>query len=654
MKAADDNTAKTPAFKPLVASSRDLYASFSYLPEDLADVPSEAIDRLRWELVGWRDAGRFQEALGGLLGAHVAWPDEPGFSLEAVIIATRYLRVETRWSRGFIESLADPLRRSPEITLFSALLALDEGDEARAFRETSILMSSAREPEWAFLAEEQELLRQTVRRRATMAEPGDPDQASERHVFVRDGVDRYIRNAIGRGDFFDSLTGIVSVNIFGLADPHGYFSERLRALYDTLDADAKSVCLAYYISFKRFDEAAGVVADLMARPESATSVMFAKWAVYLASEIADGALERAVLERFRAPAASGFDLEGARAHEIELRRRAVTPARPARVFVGLFGQLREPDATLPHLVSTLSAGLAGAPDRFDVSYGLATWQATGGRSLTLDDITHFLLERLPAPVHALVANLAAPNARALAVDLPNLVDFILTHSAAGGQAVDREAIAAVMPAGTTILIDDDSEIDMAVAGLAAANGDVIDRGEVNQFKMMSRIKRLKDALGIAEWQAGGPMDAIVLMRPDLRFEGDLSALIERVLIRGAEQRIISDYDGNAEMIEGAGDRFLLGPRQAMVELFDMYDHFFEAFWPGSLNAVLQKRIGSHQNLRSFVFTRGLDLTTTSEIQYRLHRTVIDMADLIEPLTKDLQVGGRATSTIAAILGRTDG
>ena len=583
------------------------------------------LDRIRLVLLGLRDEGRFREALSGLVKASALWSEDPRFAREALLLATRFATPEPLGVGAFIDGLTPAVRHDPAVSLFSGLRAMHCGNLGAARADLQRVLERP-DALWPFPVEQQLLIR------GMLKHPGGDEVA--RRELLDAGLDRYILNAAAVGSLPQQINEVVNANVFGLPDPHGRFGDRAMHLLSGLGVEAKVACLAYFNAFKRYEEAGRVVADLMSNPASTTSPAFAEWAAYHARETRRPELEQRALDRFQ-PGEAPAAVDQTRAREITLRRQALLLDRPLKVFVGLFGQLRNHEDILGDLVATVQDGLSG----HDLHFGLAGWKQSGGRRLTRDDISHFFLERVPEAARPIAQNVQAASGHELHLVLPNLTEAILAHSAASGQSIDAAQVQALLPPNSVVRLDDDSEVDAAISALTPLIGYAVPQADVNQFKMMSRIRRLRDALEVTEQRLGSPVDAIILLRPDLIIaSGGLAESVGDALACG-DRFLISDFDGHAELIEGAGDRYIVGSRAAITPLFEMYDHFLEAFWPGSLNSALTARIGAHQNVRSFAFCRGLTLSTRTALHYRIHRGALSIDQVVAALEQDRDVAG---------------
>ncbi|MFN3352198.1 MAG: hypothetical protein ACK4Z5_01210 [Brevundimonas sp.] len=412
--------------------------------------------------------------------------------------------------------------------------------------------------------------------------------------------------------------------------------------------------LATYLDGDRFK---ALVRDLLADDASRRSARFARVVAIAAARQKDGALERQILARFVAPDRPHSQWEAAVVAEVEGRRRARRLDRPARVFVGLFGQLRDPEVVLPKLVSAIQTAFADQRyGDFDLHFGISTWPRTGGRTLKLEDMAGFYAQAAPPAVRPLLTSDQGANGHALAARTPNLIAALIHHSVTrASRDVTMDEIAGYLPDGADIIVTPEEDVEVEVRpGLARVGRD--DMATMNQCKMWSRIGALKAAMEAQEARIGGLMDVVLLIRADLRVtEGSLTDLAARAMSPWENSSIFYDYDPHAEFVGGAGDRYMLGARDSIAELLSGYEHYLNAI-RSEPPAALAERLVAHVGVQSLMVRGGLTPAPVWALWKEIHRGVASEHAVAEALRSDLAVTRDTilSDAIAAALDRLGG
>lgn len=600
------------------------------------------IDRLRWSLVGWRDEGYVDEAVQGLLEAGRRWPRHPQFLLELLVI--RSMRPGLDLSEALSRWPAETLDH-PEVALFLGLEAAAQGqlDEARKRLEQLDGVDAKRLA--PFRGQYIELLELVGLEpaRAAYAEAArsssDPLSTPEAAALIS-VLTELLVHADGMGGLVNLTRALMYFGKLDAPAVQHVVQTAMEQARPRLSLDGKVVhlelILATYVDGIR---ALPLVRELMAAEATRGSARFARVASVVAARLKDGALEREVLARFTPPAQAASPLEAAQIAEVEGRRRARKLDRPLRIFVGLFGQMREPEAVLPQSIEAVRAAFADTGHGpVELHFALSTWPRTGGRGLTLDDATGFFAQAAPLEARPLLTSRNGATGHALAARMPHLVSTLVDHSTRrSARDTTPEELAGYLPQGARVVTTPEAEVEAPVRpGLARIGRE--NSATMNQFKMWSRIAALGDALKAHEAEQGRPMDLCLLMRCDLaRVKGSLTEAAARAASPWDASTVFYDYDPHAEFIEGAGDRYMLGARDAMASLMGGYDHYLAAVRAEPLDP-LASRLTAHECVQSLIVLHGLTPFPVWALGYELHRGTPPAARVAEALAADLALG----------------
>lgn len=620
------------------------------------DYGAEDLDRLRWSLVGWRDKGHIAEAVEGLRASALRWPEVPQFLLELLVIKSGgyQLDLDPVLAASPIETLT-----TPTVALFVGLEAARENDLARAREMAGHLVGVQAKDIAPFQANLVELLRYALLEEA-------------RTIYLTAAQDCDDPVSLGEAQ---RLTAELST-FFALADRQGCLNAVIRSLYffDELAVPAgrQIIVAAVEIAAKNFtpdgkvvylelmlanmpghDRARGLIRHILEDESSRTSARFARAASIAAARLKDGNLEAEILARFSPPSQITSAADAANVAEVQLRRNARGLDKPMDVFVGFFGQLREPEAVLPNAVAAVRSAFSDRRHQsFNLHFALSTWPRTGGRPLSLSDAAGFFYQSVPVELRELFDGRNGSNGTALMKRLPNLTSLLIDHSTnCAARDTTLAELAALLPSGAQVITTPEDEIEGEVCPLLTRIGRA-HPATINQMKMWSRIATLRQALALHESALGRAVDACLLMRCDLAsVTGSLSELANRAVSPWENSSIFYDYDPHAEFIGGAGDRYMLGSRSSALELMQGYGHYLDIARSASPDP-LAEQLTAHTGVQSLMVLRGLTPTPVWPLQYELHRGTPSSRSLIEALQADLAVADTVNlhTDIEAALG----
>lgn len=308
----------------------------------------------------------------------------------------------------------------------------------------------------------------------------------------------------------------------------------------------------------------------------------------------------------------------------------------SHLFVGIFGQLRFPNAVLPTLNTYLNHP-ADRPSDCPVSFGISTWDKVGHRMVATDDPIVFVLDLLPGEIASAVNDIAPVAVKGARQILPRTVDRILDSQLSGDQ-VTAASISAIWGDNIAADISTDRKF-MEEKGQFVAARCNNDPHFVNQARMWNRIAGLQNLLVEAEKSKGIPVSHAILLRSDLKFHhGSLVALVESVARMGSNC-VFADHDPHANYIEGLGDRFMVADRTALDRILDAERLMQMAAAKGdTIDQTYIKRFAAHEFLDTILFEHGSRVVRvpSGEVGFEIFRGRWSVADLRQELLADFE------------------
>lgn len=594
-------------------------------------------DRLRWKLVQWRDEGRRDDAIAALQLAARQWPEDPIFLLELLVLqlATPDLDLQAE-----LESASGDCLSHPEIALILGHKALVAGDLDRARMSLDAIGDLPRERMTPFAGLYRDLLYRAglepARSRyaaAAQAAPAPLETAEaadliEVLAWVMIHADRYenLFDVARAVMYFETLEAPLSQHIVLRA---------IKLAAPRLSIDGKALRLQLMGATYGPAETLPIIRHLLDQEASRTSTRFTRTASVIAARSKDGALEREILCRFTPANDYLTGLEAAQAAEIFARRKALGLEEPLEIFVGFFGQMREPEAVLPLAVTAIQD--AFSEPRYghaNLHFALSTWPRTGGRAISLDDATGFFAQAAPSEVRGLLTSRFGASGHGLATRLPNLVTALIDHSVRkSAREASLSELLSYLPSGAIVTTNPEAQIEQEVRRSLARIGRN-HPATINQLKMWSRIGALREPLLAHETRLGRPVDVCLLIRCDLaNVKGSLGELAARAASPYEETSIFYDYDPHAEFIDGSGDRYMLGSRQSIEPLLGGYAHYLDVVQTEP-TGPLSERIEAHSGVQSLIVLNGLTPSPVWALGYELHRGAPSAASLATALKAD--------------------
>lgn len=414
----------------------------------------------------------------------------------------------------------------------------------------------------------------------------------------------------------------------------------LDLIYDHLTVTGRACAIRVGASFESYDVAKQWLSRDVGRAEATSNALFVAAGLNLTSRIQDVCLERQLLTRFvpeHQDHTVGSMIAGALCpDDIAVRRQRTGADRAIRVFLGYFGQMRDPSRVLPLTVKTLGDDFAtSANGPFLLFHGVSTWDVSGHRALSLNDGPNFYDQLLPDFAHGLITGLKQDNGGDLSRLVPNLVATCLSYSndEMAHRITDR-SVADLMPEGCSVVIADGEAIEDELKAAYGARFPDVSRETMNQFKMWSRIADLKIALERTEEQAGVAMDVCIFLRSDLHYiRGILPELACRAFSPSGSGLAFMDHDPHAEFIGGLGDRFVVVNRKNADWLFQAYANFIDAV---KSDHPLQGRMYGHRSLDAVIKRSGLAPLPVYGAEYIIHRATLSVESLVRALEADVE------------------
>ncbi|QBX38791.1 hypothetical protein E4M02_11805 [Brevundimonas sp. S30B] len=612
-------------------------------PLDVQSWDAARRDVLRWAAVAQRDGGDLQAAADTLKKLSNIWPDEPSFWLELLVIRARFdPNVD-------IDMSACPasVKNYPAVTLFLCAQAHQAGDADQA-RELLDRIGPLDPVSARAFADLHQTVVETLKLRpalealsATNMDLGqaraDALEALETLVLIAD-TSEALRPFCRSVGFF---------NIYGFDHPASILIEAMENVRDRLSVSGLGVYLGLLIALRLDDRAETMARDLVARPEAPLSFEMLRAIVLLAARRADAELENEALRR-----AERLSVDDPVRHaELHQRARSLGLDRPLRVFIGLFGQMRDPDQVIPALVEHLQQSLA--PSGAEIRFGLATWPQTGFRPLSLDDSAGFFQQVVPPPLRPMLSDQHGADGHRLRAVWPEVVDALMDWS--GSQTArtpDIETLEGLLPQGSRIALGNEDAVRQCVDQMPPATRSLA-REQINQLKMWSRIADLGPLARAFEVEDARPFDCCILVRCDLvNLKGSPSALAARSASAHGRTIVFHDYDAHAEFIEGSGDRYMVASRSAAEVLFAGFDHYIESLQTD--DQPLRERVPCHEGVQSLLFVSGLTPEPVWAMGYEIHRSAAPRQTLAAALRSEIEASrgtsrhDEATAALAAL------
>ena len=602
-------------------------------------------------------------------------PSDPDIAAERLFVLVMN-RIEDPRARAAIQALSDAAWKNRRIALLANFFHIQKS----SFADT--LAAAAR---WAAADEGsieglERLARQvslTIAFRQLLGPDGaGPDGRGEPEWIARSKpllaiAGELFCQARELREFQDQIFHLVLVNRLQVPDPVWFFSLVLEELaHSDIAADWLGQIVAFFVAHNDLPRASRI-AERVRRDESLLSCPhLAKFVCLYAQLAGDRDLEARVLAKVLRDQPKPEEWQGnARVQVHELRSRAATigmdrfgigewpdlleararlaadfppvplppkkAGRAPRIAIGLFGQLRDPDFTLPQVKSYFLDDLAATelPSGTECRFLLATWNRQARKQLEAGYPIGEFISLLPPEIGHIAGNLNLRTSGDFAHAFPAIFDELLRRSAQAQNEIGAEwteKARTFFGEGTLIEIADEALVDRDITGFAEVDPTLRANSALrNQFKMYHRIAGIGRLVETWESQTGFPADIIVLARPDMLFEhGSVMRYAGQLLAAGAENTIICDWNPGAMLNEGLGDNIIIGSRRAMATLFAGYARLSTVFHPdaGEL-AVYRSRIWGHRFLGSSVFGGGIDLGLIPQraVRWRLHRGQFDLA-----------------------------
>lgn len=592
----------------------------------LEDWSATERDRLRWLLVLHRDRGFVEEAFAALESAQRLWPGESVFLIELIIIARAHNGRYGSAVSALVESVNDEVRLSPVVDLLLSLEAGERGNFGLA-RDGFVRVSS----------DLSDSVRHYVVFYKSLASIVIGD--SGRSVDLSGAVEEYLAYFYSILDRYasieDAVRGVVFFNSMGLDSPAVLSIRALERIADRLTPEGRASLVFLLVAYHQHDSARAHVDACLGRDEFVASSAFMKAAASCALALRDPVFERRILTRWVPRDAGGLaSLSAVRSRELSARAAVVGANRPLRVFVGLFGQFRSADS-ISDMLARVSADISAAvPGPISLHYGFATWRRSGARRLAPSDSTEFFRQLLPGEAQQLLQPRHGHTGGEVARVFPNLIARMLAYfGAAADRVVDADQLAGLFPGPVTVLVDDEEDVEREAR--EAAGGRQVPH--LNQFKMWSRIARLRDALVVQRAAAGGDFDACLIMRNDLVYlGGDFASLICRVASIYEADRVFCDHDPHAEYIEGLGDRYIVAGARAADRIFGGYADHIDALSTEDFGSAVISRLAGHEMISKILFEGGFSASPVYNVNYGLNRGIFPSEALRESLAEDLR------------------
>lgn len=308
-------------------------------------------------------------------------------------------------------------------------------------------------------------------------------------------------------------------------------------------------------------------------------------------------------------------------------------ARP-HLLVAFFGQMRFPTRTLPGIKRWIDANFSGPVSDVDVSYGVATWRATGSKVITLEDSFDYLTPYFPPGCEGALKRMALAHVSDAPRLFPRFSESLLRKLSSTSDVVIEAEIERLLEAKVHFAISSDAhfmdDIGSLIADFAPA-----DRHMLNQGRMIDRIGAVGGIIDELD-RAGRPVTHVLFIRPDLHaLSGSIAACLDRM--RGKRNWTVVDQDHLAQLIEGVGDRLILADRTAAAHILGMRDKVRRLFRAVPRDDLACSRLSPHQMLASVLFEHSVEIRTVprSEITWEFLRANFTWQDFLPELRDDV-------------------
>lgn len=648
---------------------------------DVASTPLAALVLNNGREYGMREWGRGQieNALMVLEPLTRGWPDDLDTTAARLFVLVMN-RIEDPRARATIEALSDAAWRHRRIALLATFY------HTRKSRFSEWLAAASR---WAMadigaidgLERVAHQVSVTIAFRQLLGpEAAGPDgRGAPRWMMEHRPLKALARELLllsrDLREFQDHIFHLVLANELHLPEPLEFFAVVLQELsVEDIAPEFLGQILAFFLANNMLVRATPLIKRVQRDEGLLASSHLAKFICLYAQLAADRDLESAVLAKvLRDDPRPEEERGNARLQTRELRGRAAAVAierftvadraalsgartqltrdfpaprlpvsiasggRPRRIAIGLFGQMRDPDFTLPqvkkYFVEDIAAnGLAaGAEYRFL----LATWNRQAQKRLEPGYPIGEFTGLLPPEIGHIADGLHMRTSGDFAYAFPALFEELRRRGLQAQNEIGTawiKATQALFGSGTLVEVADETPVDHDIAGFCEVDATLrVNSSLRNQFKMYHRIAGIGRLVEAWEKEDGAPIDIVVLARPDMLFEsGSVMRHVSRLLASGTDNTMICDWNAGAMLNEGLGDNIIIGTRRAMATLFDGYSRLSAIFSPdaGDL-ATYRPRIWGHRFLGTSVFIDGIDLKLIprEEIRWRLHRGRLDLAAL---------------------------
>ncbi|MGH1590665.1 hypothetical protein ACRBEV_22835 [Methylobacterium phyllosphaerae] len=308
-------------------------------------------------------------------------------------------------------------------------------------------------------------------------------------------------------------------------------------------------------------------------------------------------------------------------------------ARP-HLLVAFFGQMRFPTRTLPGIKRWIDANFAGPESDVDVSYGVATWRATGSKVITLEDSFEYLHPYFPPACEPVLRRMPLAHVSDAPGLFPRLSESVLKRLAATSDVVIEAEIERLLEANVHFAISSDAHF-MDDTGSLIADFAPTDRHMLNQGRMLDRIGAVGGIINALD-RAGRPVTHVLFIRPDLHaLSGSIAACLDHM--RDKRNWTVVDQDHLAELIEGVGDRLILADRTAAAHIIGMRDRVRRLFRAVPRDDLACSRLSPHQMLASVLFEHSVEVRTVpkSEITWDFLRANFTWQDFLPELRDDV-------------------
>jgi hypothetical protein len=432
-------------------------------------------------------------------------------------------------------------------------------------------------------------------------------------------------------------------NKFNIPGSHEVMADSIERVFLELDGERLALAFGYLLGLRRYQSLGRLVSELKEAGQllehPAVMKQYCRLLILEGESEAEEAVLRDVLFDVASPTVEMLDL-AARVDRYSLlgkfsRRSGLTDhvcwapkfkppqndssfaagvisdnsAKPKRIFIGFFGQVRDPDY-LEEVIKPQIEGELGdlsSGTGFSFSTGICTWNKPGARPLPREGEAHLLMRHLPIEVQNALIEAGVKytdSVEQVSYVLPNTISAMTTPNALGDAAAFQAQIGRIFGDESLCRIVNEDEFSVTLNGLGNPPPAI-----ANQLRMWHTIAGVGQVLEELERSDNSRYDLVLLARTDIRVIGNIGSAVSAALqAPGVNDRIFTNHYPFARFADGIPDFMMLGRRNTMDVLFET-EEIATRIVRGASNEekTYQSRLTGHKLGGSVLFANGISL-----------------------------------------------